>query len=123
MNFPTAPSLPISSPNAWEPRVFAEAMAGSQGGASLPCHFHEYDESITILGGEAHCLVQGASFHLNNLDTAFIPTGKPHRFLNQGDTEMAMIWVYAGDEPDRTIVGNDYCSGALCWPSEATVKP
>ena len=108
-------------------RLGASGICGGYGrfatGASLPCHFHEYDESITILGGEAHCLVQGASFHLNNLDTAFIPTGKPHRFLNQGDTEMAMIWVYAGDEPDRTIVGNDYCSGALCWPSEATVKP
>jgi hypothetical protein len=29
---------------------------------------------------------------------------------------MAMIWVYAGDEPDRRIVDNDYCSGLLAWP-------
>jgi hypothetical protein len=29
---------------------------------------------------------------------------------------MAMIWVYAGDEPDRRIVVSNYCSGELVWP-------
>jgi hypothetical protein len=28
-----------------------------------------------------------------------------------------MVWVYAGNEPVRTIVDAGYCSGALVWPS------
>jgi hypothetical protein len=30
---------------------------------------------------------------------------------------MAMVWVYAGSEPDRQIVESGYCSGELAWPS------
>jgi hypothetical protein len=26
---------------------------------------------------------------------------------------MAMIWVYAGDEPDRTVLEQGYCDGLL----------
>lgn len=85
-------------------------------GASLPCHIHDFDESITIVKGSAVCLVQGKSYELSNCDTAFIPQGRPHRFLNRSDDEMAMIWVYAGDEPDRRVVQSGYCSGELGWP-------
>jgi hypothetical protein len=28
---------------------------------------------------------------------------------------MAMIWVYAGGEPERTIVDTGYCTGVLEW--------
>jgi len=85
-------------------------------GASLPCHIHDFDESITIIGGHAVCLVQGKRYELSGCDTAFIPRGIPHRFLNQSDGKMAMIWVYAGSEPDRRIVASAYCSGELPWP-------
>ena len=87
-----------------------------QPGASLPCHFHEYDESITIVEGAALCLIQGNSYRVSDLDTAFVPVGKPHRFINKTDREMAMIWVYAGSEPERTLVAPDYCTGTLVWP-------
>ena len=102
-------------------RFGAKGICGGYGrfaqGASLPCHFHEYDESITIVSGEAVCLVQGQKYKLSGYDTAFVPKRIPHRFLNQSDTEMAMLWVYAGDEPDRTLVDPRYCSGSLVWPS------
>jgi quercetin dioxygenase-like cupin family protein len=84
-------------------------------GASLPCHIHDFDESITIVMGTAVCLVQGHRYELSDNDTAFVPKGLPHRFLNQSDSEMAMVWVYAGDEPDRRIVQSEYCSGELAW--------
>ena len=89
-------------------------------GSSLPCHTHAYDESITILSGSATCLVQGMGYDLSRISTAFVPMGKPHRFLNSGEAEMEMLWVYAGDEPDRTLVDNRYCSGLLRWPGDAT---
>jgi quercetin dioxygenase-like cupin family protein len=85
-------------------------------GSSLPCHIHDFDESITIVKGTANCLVQGRKYELSGYDTAFVPRGLPHRFLNNSTEEMAMVWVYAGNEPDRRIVEADYCSGALPWP-------
>jgi quercetin dioxygenase-like cupin family protein len=101
-------------------RLGAGGICGGYGkfarGSSLPCHTHAYDESITILSGSAICQVQGARYEMASIQTAFVPQGKPHRFLNSGDAEMEMLWVYAGDEPDRTVVDNQYCSGVLAWP-------
>jgi hypothetical protein len=45
-----------------------------------------------------------------------VPRGRPHRFVNEGDDVMAMIWVYAGSEPERTLVDTGYCDGSLVWP-------
>jgi quercetin dioxygenase-like cupin family protein len=89
-------------------------------GSSLPCHVHEYDESITIVEGRATCLVKGNRYQLSGLDTAFVPEGQPHRFINQSDSPMAMIWVYAGTEPGRTLVEPSYCDGTLAWPGRET---
>ena len=82
-------------------------------GASLPCHIHGFDESITIVTGRAISQVAGREYELSNCDTACIPQGRPHRFINRSDQPMAMIWVYAGDEPDRTLVDPGYCEGRL----------
>jgi quercetin dioxygenase-like cupin family protein len=101
-------------------RLGAAGICGGYGrflnGASLPCHIHDYDESITIVKGVAACLVQGRRYEMSDGDTAFVPKGFPHRFLNASHEEMAMVWVYAGDEPDRRIVDNGYCAGVLSWP-------
>lgn len=78
-------------------------------GASLPCHIHGYDESITIVEGKAVCQVAGVEYKLSNCDTACIPEGRPHRFINHSDRSMAMIWVYAGDEPDRIVLEQCCC--------------
>jgi mannose-6-phosphate isomerase-like protein (cupin superfamily) len=90
--------------------------------SSLPCHIHDFDESITIVEGAAVCLVQGKQYELSGCDTAFIPRGIPHRFLNKSKEQMAMVWVYAGNEPDRQIVEAGYCSGELAWPTLAGGK-
>lgn len=86
-----------------------------QPGTSLPCHTHDYDESITIIEGEATCEVAGRRYRLSGCDTAFIPQGKPHRFLNESNRPMAMIWVYAGSEPSRSIVDVEFCIGSRAW--------
>jgi quercetin dioxygenase-like cupin family protein len=100
-------------------RFGAQGICGGYGrfspGASLPCHIHDFDESITIVKGSALCLVQGRSYELSGYDTAFIRKGVPHRFMNRTDAEMAMLWVYAGDEPDRQLVDTRFCSGKLEW--------
>ena len=101
-------------------RFGAVGICGGYGlfrpGASLPCHFHRFDESITIVSGKAVCLVEGNRYELSSFDTAFVPVGRVHRFLNNSNEDMAMIWVYAGSEPERTIVDAGYCSGEAKWP-------
>ncbi|MEW5976478.1 MAG: cupin domain-containing protein [Acidobacteriota bacterium] len=96
-------------------RLGARGICGGYGrfapGASLPCHTHLYDESITIVEGQATCLVAGRRYTLGGCDTALVPQGLPHRFINDTDQFMAMIWVYAGDEPERVIVSNTICAG------------
>jgi putative monooxygenase len=98
-------------------RFGAVGICGGYGrflpGASLPCHVHQFDESITIVTGEAICQVQGREYKLGRYDTAFVPEGRAHRFFNVSEQPMAMIWVYAGDEPDRTLVDTGYCSGSI----------
>jgi putative monooxygenase len=102
-------------------RLGAVGICGGYGrflpGASLPCHLHDFDESISIVKGSAQCLVQGRRYELSGYATAYIPEGLPHRFVNTSEEEMAMIWVYAGSEPDRRVLNNGYCSGALSWPA------
>lgn len=98
-------------------RFGAVGICGGYGrflpGSSLPCHVHQFDESITIVTGEALCQVQGREYNLRGYDTAFVPEGRAHRFFNVSEQPMAMIWVYAGGEPDRTLVDAGYCSGSV----------
>jgi quercetin dioxygenase-like cupin family protein len=96
-------------------RLGSKGICGGYGrfapGASLPCHTHLYDESITIVEGGATCLVAGRRYSLSGCDTALGPQGLSHRFINETNEPMAMVWVYAGDEPERVIVDNAICSG------------
>jgi putative monooxygenase len=78
-------------------------------GAELPCHRHDFDESITILSGEAVSHVAGTSYRLSQKATIHVPRGTPHRFLNEGSEPMVMFWVYASDEPTRTLVAPSLC--------------
>jgi quercetin dioxygenase-like cupin family protein len=106
-------------------RFGAVGICGGYGefnpGSSLPCHVHEYDESITIVAGDAVCEVKGRRYRLSGCDTAFVPQGRPHRFLNESSGTMAMVWVYAGGEPERTIVDTGYCTGVLEWKGASTL--
>lgn len=102
-------------------RFGAQGICGGYGefqpGTGLPCHTHRYDESITIVAGRATCQVAGRFYSLADYDTSMVPTGLPHRFVNETNEPMSMIWVYAGDEPERTLVDPGCCLGALCTPS------
>jgi quercetin dioxygenase-like cupin family protein len=121
VRFEAAPSYGLAEGTVFRDlfagRLGARGICGGHGsfapGTSLPCHFHDYDESITIVEGEAICQVAGREYRLSGCDTACVPRGRPHRFLNRSDRTMAMIWVYAGDEPDRVIVEPGHCDGSL----------
>ena len=94
------------------PARFARASAAatdSSNPARLPCHRHEFDESITIVQGTATCVVEGRRHELSGCATAMVPQGRCHYFINLTLEPMAMIWVYAGDMPDRIVVDESLC--------------
>jgi mannose-6-phosphate isomerase-like protein (cupin superfamily) len=80
-----------------------------EAGARLPCHRHEFDESITIVHGTATCIVEGRRYEVSGNTAAFIPQGRCHYFINLTLEPMAMIWAYAADRSDRIIVDETYC--------------
>jgi 2-keto-3-deoxy-L-rhamnonate aldolase RhmA/quercetin dioxygenase-like cupin family protein len=74
----------------------------------LPDHLHEFDESICIVRGNAHCLVEGRQYSLGNCATAMVPRGRVHYFINESPKQMDMIWVYAGPMPERIVIAPDF---------------
>jgi quercetin dioxygenase-like cupin family protein len=83
-------------------------MSGGYGlfhpGGRLPAHFHDFDESISIVAGEATCVVEGRPYALSGGATAMVPRGRIHYFRNESSAVMAMLWVYAGPMPERIVV-------------------
>jgi len=73
-------------------------------GGRLPDHLHDFDESICIIRGDAHCQVEGRQYSLSNCATAMVPRGRVHYFINESEHLMEMIWVYAGQMPERIII-------------------
>ena len=79
-------------------------------GARLPCHLHDFDESITIVQGTATCVVEGRRYPLSDNGTALVPRGRCHYFINDSSQPMAMIWVYAGAMPERLVLNEKCCT-------------
>src|SRR5439155_18924620 len=83
-------------------------MSGGYGvftrGGRLPAHIHDFDESICIVQGNATCVVEGRRYSMSDYATALQPRGRVHYFVNESDGPMAMIWVYAGLNPERLVV-------------------
>jgi 2-dehydro-3-deoxyglucarate aldolase/4-hydroxy-2-oxoheptanedioate aldolase len=83
-------------------------MSGGYGlfkpGGRLPAHIHDFDESICIVEGRATCVVEGRRHTMSSFATALQPRGRVHYFANETADPMAMIWVYAGPQPDRIVV-------------------
>lgn len=80
-------------------------------GASLPCHIHHCEESITIIAGEAWVEFDGQQVRLKPYDTSHMPAGVPHRFINASVTQpMSILWVYASADMGRILVDPEGCS-------------
>ena len=90
-------------------------MSGGYGrfdpGGRLPAHVHDFDESISIIDGTATCVVEGRRYPLSGGATAMVPRGRVHYFINESAGPMAMVWVYAGPQPERIIV-DERCATA-----------
>jgi quercetin dioxygenase-like cupin family protein len=72
-------------------------------GARIALHWHNCDESVVIAEGRAVAEVDGKRFEMTPFDTTFVKAGVPHRFLNESDQPMAIIFTYASSNVTRTF--------------------
>lgn len=73
-------------------------------GAKIGVHFHNCEESVMILEGDAIAEIDGVRHALSAGDTTWIPANVPHRFLNESDALMRIFWTYATVDATRTMV-------------------
>lgn len=73
-------------------------------GAKIGVHFHNCEESVMILEGEAVAEIDGVRHALKEGNTTWIPANVPHRFLNESDSPMRIFWTYADVGATRTMV-------------------
>lgn len=74
-------------------------------GAAVPPHFHNCEESVLLLSGDAVATIDGIEHRLSPGDTSWIPAGIPHFFRNASPSEpMSIFWTYASIDATRTIV-------------------
>jgi quercetin dioxygenase-like cupin family protein len=72
-------------------------------GSKIAVHWHNCDESVVILEGDAVCEIAGEQTRMGPLDTTFVPANIPHRFLNLSDRPMSILWTYAAGYVTRTF--------------------
>ena len=73
--------------------------------AAIGLHFHNCEESVLVLEGEAVAVLDGAEHRLGAGDTTWIAAGVPHFFRNaSSDRKMRIFWTYASIEATRTLV-------------------
>ena len=83
--------------------IFTSGTTVFPAGASAPMHSHNCSEQVTILEGRATCIVGGTETELGRYDTTYIPAEMPHRFVNCGDGDLRILWIYAARDVTRTF--------------------
>lgn len=84
---------------------FINGMTIFEPGAAIPLHFHNCEESVLLLEGEAVAEIDGTEHPVAAGDVTFIPAGVPHRFRNTSrEKGLTILWTYASIDATRTLV-------------------
>ncbi len=74
-------------------------------GAAIPLHFHNCEESVLVVSGNATVEVDGEQFSAKAGDVVWQAPNVPHRFINPSRTEpLRIYWTYASVDATRTLV-------------------
>jgi succinate-semialdehyde dehydrogenase/glutarate-semialdehyde dehydrogenase len=72
-------------------------------GTEIPLHSHNVEESVLVFAGQATAVIDGERVDLDAGDATWVPAGVPHQFINRGDGELVIYWVYGGRAVTRTM--------------------
>ena len=72
-------------------------------GTGLERHSHNTIEQVTLLEGSGVVEIGGVEHRLKQYDCTQVPANEPHRFFNDGDSSMRILWVYGSTEVTRTF--------------------
>jgi quercetin dioxygenase-like cupin family protein len=86
-----------------EGQTFTMGVTSFPPGASLREHSHNTIEQVTLLEGSGFVEIDGHRHRLAQYDTTRVPAGERHRFENDGETVMRILWVYGSTDVTRTF--------------------
>ena len=83
---------------------FITGYTSFEGGAVIPFHSHNCQESVVLMEGEAMMDIDGLEYQLKPHDVTFIPPNVSHRFRNLSKTNpMKILWIYENTAATRTL--------------------
>jgi putative monooxygenase len=87
-------------------QALLNGFTSSPPGAAVPVHFHNVEESVLVVDGEAVIEVEGQPpVQARAGDVTWIPPSLPHRFRNpSAETTLKIFWTYAAADATRTVV-------------------
>jgi quercetin dioxygenase-like cupin family protein len=99
-----ARTIPLVTPRTGS-RQILNGITIFDPGAAIGEHFHNCEEAVMVLEGEAVAVLGGVEHRLGPGDTTWIQAGIPHFFRNVSATaQMRIFWTYASIEATRTLV-------------------
>ena len=73
--------------------------------AAIPLHYHNCEESVVIVQGNATVEVDGKQFIAGVSDVTWLPANMPHRFINSSESGgLRIFWTYASGTATRTLI-------------------
>ncbi len=68
-------------------------------GQRIPLHYHEFEETLTVLEGELRVTLAGAQHLVRARSTIFVATGVAHSLHNTGPAPALLLAHFINDEP------------------------
>lgn len=91
------------TPTPLEGQDFTMGITSFPPGTSIRLHSHNTIEQVTVIEGEGLAELNGEQVPARPYDTTQISPGELHRFLNNGDRTMRILWVYGSTHVTRTF--------------------
>ncbi len=91
------------TPHPLEDQGFTVGVTTFPPGTSIRLHSHNCIEQVTMLEGEGIVVLNGEEREVKPYDTTQVPAGDFHRFINRGDGQMRILWVYGAIDVTRTF--------------------
>ena len=82
-------------------KTITSGVSTFEPGASILLHTHPCEETVVVVEGEAICELNGERFTMKPYDASFVPPEVPHRFINESDKPLTIIYFYPDIDVSR----------------------